>query len=196
MNHNLKNSAILWVRKVQGCSAGLLYSTVLVLKRFNMWACWMFRHIQQRTYTMLLFLLTEGSLDTTCTGVTFLRHRFRRLWNLLSGFGVCYVCKKKSQITKKSPIDIFPGDLGKSCCYQLYCFRYHLHPLPQPVKTGVFIALEGLKQEIKHLLSIFHPSSQGLRLEGFWYVSRDYLAVLCISMFSLAISCCCTRSWN
>lgn len=157
----------------------------------------MFRHIQQCTYTMLLFLLIEGSLDTTCTSITFLRHRFGQLWNLLSGFGVCYVRKIKSQITKKiSLIDIFPGDLGKSCCYHLCCFQYHLHPLPQPVKTGVFIGLEGLKQEIKHLHSILHPSSQGLSLKRFWYVSRDYLAVLGISTFSLAISCCCTRSWN
>lgn len=196
MNRNLKNSVILWVKKVQGCLAGVLYSAVLVLKRFTTWACWMFRHIQQHTYKMLLLLLIEGSLDTTRTSVTFLRHRFR-LWNLLSGFGVCYVCKIKSQITKKkSLIDIFPGDVGKSRSCHLYCFRYHLHPLPQPAKTDVFIGLEGLKQEIKHLHSIFHPSSQGLRLKVFWSVSRDYLAVLVISMFSLAISCCCTRSRN
>lgn len=35
MNCNLKNSVILWVKKVRGCLAGLLHSTVFVLKRFN-----------------------------------------------------------------------------------------------------------------------------------------------------------------
>lgn len=168
MNHNLKYSVILWVNKVQGCLAGLLHRTVLVLKRFNEWACWIFRHIQQHTYTALLFLLIEGSLDTTCTSVTFLRHRFRWLWNLFSWFGVCYVHELKSQISKKITDRYLSGDLGKSRCYHLYCFRYHLHPLPQPVKTGVFIGLEGLKQEIKHLHSVFNPSSKGLRLKGFW----------------------------
>lgn len=36
MNHNLKNSVLLWVKNVQGCLAGVLYSAVLVLKRFAM----------------------------------------------------------------------------------------------------------------------------------------------------------------
>lgn len=62
----------------------------------------------------------------------------------------------RASLQKKALIDVFPGDLGKSRCYHQYCFWYHLHPLPQPVKTGVFIGLEGLKQEIKHLHSIFH----------------------------------------
>jgi len=32
----IKNSAVLWVKKVQACLAVLLYSTVLVLRRFDM----------------------------------------------------------------------------------------------------------------------------------------------------------------
>lgn len=35
MNNYLENSAKAWLKKVQGCLAGLLYSTVFVLERFN-----------------------------------------------------------------------------------------------------------------------------------------------------------------
>lgn len=115
-----------------------------------------------------------------------------QLSNLLSEFGACYVHKMKSQMTEKSLVGIFPGDLGKRCCYHLCCFRDHLHPLPQPVKTGVFIGLEGPKQGIKHLNSISYPSSQELSLKGVLVCFQGLLSCtgyFCVLSSNLLLLC-------
>lgn len=110
----------------------------------------MLRHIQQDTYKTMLYLLMKSSLDTTCTSAVFLGHGFRALKAPFRVWCLLYTQDKETDKKKKITGRYLSRGSWQELLVSPIVFPISLHPLLQPVKTGVFIGLEGLKQEIKH----------------------------------------------